>query len=80
MTREQFLAGTRFHYLTGMSTKPYAFCRWPDWKNGDPMGTIKYFDFNEANVTKVGYTYFDCYTSVLYKVVKVRIYFKDLHI
>lgn len=80
MTKEQFLDGTPFHYIEDAKNKPYKFTKWPDWKNGDPVGTLSYFGMNEANVTRVSYTYMDCYTSVLHKVLRVRVYFKDLHV
>jgi hypothetical protein len=80
MTKAEFLDGTPFHYFREPKTKPYTFTRWPDWKNGDPVGSIIYFGMNEANVTKVSYSYFDCYTTVVNKVLRTRIYFKDLYI
>jgi hypothetical protein len=81
MTKEQFLNGTPFNsrYM-GSSTRPYVFQPWPNWKNGDPVGSLLYAGMNEANVTRVSYYYFDCYTVVVHKVLRVRIYFKDLHV
>jgi hypothetical protein len=80
ITKEQFLSGTPFHYIHDTKIKPYKFERWPDWKNGDPVGSVNYFMSNEVNVTRVGYSYFDCYTSVFFRIIKVRIYFKDLYL
>jgi hypothetical protein len=79
MTREEFLAGVPFHWLANMKNKPYQFVRWPDWKNGDPVGSLNYFGQNEANISRIGYTYFDCYSTILGKVIRARFHFKDLH-
>lgn len=79
ITKEEFLSGVPFHYFQDAKLKPYKFTRWENWKNGDPIGTLTCFGSNEANVRRVGYSYFDCYTTVLHRIINVRIYFKDLH-
>lgn len=78
--RKDFLTGKPFHYRQEAKTRPFKFERQQDWKKGDPMGTISYFSSKETTVTKVGYTYFDCCNIVLHKVLKARIYFKDLYL
>jgi hypothetical protein len=80
MTKEQSLSGVSFNYLTGAKTRPFCFKPWSNWKDGDPIGMLNYFGRFEANVSRVNNHYFDCYTTILGKVVKARIYFKDLHL
>lgn len=84
MTKTEFLAGTPFHHFRESKHRPYVFKpnSKPDYSRieNDPVGYLNCFGSTEANVSRVTENYFDAYTCICHKVVRVRIYFKDLHI
>lgn len=79
ITKEQFLSGAPFHHIETSKVRPYTFE--PVTSDASKReGCLYYFGMNEAIVTRVTKSYFDCFTTVMHKVFRTRIYFKDLYI
>lgn len=77
MTKDEFLSGAQFNYIQNARNKPYKFINEP---SGTSIGSINYFNMHHALVTRVTKSYADCCTTVVGKIVKVRIEFKNLFV
>jgi hypothetical protein len=82
MTKEEFISGTRFHYVAGMTTRPYKFvpATGDALKHDNHEGRLEYFGLFEANVARITKSYIDCHVMILGNLVKVRIHLKNLHV